>query len=743
MFRLESQIHLYRNLGTGIRGISSTWTDLDTVDDFGLFHRAVSITITATHSQHFATFAPHTFTRTPRRATLFTLYQNKVAVVSPSNFLALWCFRTLTPQHSNTSLCCCFHAPRNLHARFLSNNTIDSLRGKVFVLPTGKETMAPLPRTSSLQLFPTFNNSDEEDSLTDNAGGIALFTMETNNNNHDFGGQALLFTGETAEHVPGTRKRSDSSASDSSDDSEKTVVPSSMISNCGVVSTLSDSAVALLSSNMPASEEAAHVEPGTKKRSSSVSTHSSNTSSVESDRTVMPNRINGNGGDPRFGYTVEAHDVTPEYHLPTEIEYPVHEGQNGYLDDTSHFLTLSGGHRVEYPSHKGQNDYLGGMGHSRTSSGEHRVEYPVQEGENSYLGHSRSSSRASSFEAGLRSLSLSNSARDANDSLKCKSHHNIFKHSKTTLTNRISQDLSPPTASRGHQRNISRNSSYPSIPSPLGPQTFTSDLLSDVSGLVPSVSSTTPRPHGARQVSQPEAKRHRQPTSMSPLSPSSPLKILKPTVPNPHHRRQNTDPFVDQERTSAEVPKLAYNQPSPTSTPRLLSPGIGYGIGSRQTEPISTPLFADPGPYYAQTAVPSQRPSTALTEQQKRALRQTWIEDGAREIAALARARATADAQYQSSRSLTDLQVLHEATAALAEATSLERRVEQRRNLFMPVGMQAMRTTAENRLHDGFGGAEMGGGEGRLLGGQMAVMERICGEVLRGAEERRRRRGGA
>jgi hypothetical protein len=223
-------------------------------------------------------------------------------------------------------------------------------------------------------------------------------------------------------------------------------------------------------------------------------------------------------------------------------------------------------------------------------------------------------------------------------------------------------------------------------------------------------------------------------------------KILKSTDPNPHHRRQNTDPFVDQARTSAEIPRPTYNQPSPTSTPRLLSPGIGYGIGSRQTEPIYTSLFADPGPYYAQNAVPSQRlTTTALTEQQKRALRQTWIEEGAREIAALARARAAADAQYQHSRSPADLQLLREATAALAEATSLERRVEQRRNLFMPVGMQAMRTTAESQPQDGFGGEEMRGGrgEGRLFGGQMAVMERICGEVMRSAEERRRKRGGA
>ena len=152
----------------------------------------------------------------------------------------------------------------------------------------------------------------------------------------------------------------------------------------------------------------------------------------------MPNRINGNGSDPHSGYTVEAHDATPEYHLPTEIEYPVHEGQNGYLDDMGHFRTLSGEHHVKLPSHKGQNDYLAGMDHSRTSSGEHRVEYPVQEGENSYLGHSRSSSLASNLEAGLRSLSLSNSARDANDSLKCKSHQNAPNTPKATPTDHVS-----------------------------------------------------------------------------------------------------------------------------------------------------------------------------------------------------------------------------------------------------------------------------------------------------------------
>jgi hypothetical protein len=271
--------------------------------------------------------------------------------------------------------------------------------------------MAALPQNTSLPLLSAFNNSDEEDGLTKTTGGIALFTMETTNNNLNFGDQSMLSTGETAEHIPGTRKRSDSSASDSSDGSEKTVVPSSRIGNCGVLSTFSDSVVALLSTSIPASEEVAHAESGTKKRISSVSSHSSNASSVASDRTVMPNPINSNGGISRSGYTVEAYDATPEYHLPTEIEYPVHEAQDGYLDDTNHF---------------------------RPSSGEHRFEYPVDQGQNGYLGHSRSSSRASNFEAGLQSLSLSNGARDAKDTLKCKSHHTITNTLNLTLTDYIS-----------------------------------------------------------------------------------------------------------------------------------------------------------------------------------------------------------------------------------------------------------------------------------------------------------------
>ena len=271
--------------------------------------------------------------------------------------------------------------------------------------------MAPLPQNTSLPLLPAFNNSDEEDGLTKTTGGIALFTIETTNNNRNFGDQPLLSTGETVEHIPGTRKRSDSSASDSSDDSEKTVVPSSRIGNCGVLSTFSDSVVALLSTNIPSSEEAEHAESGTKKRISSVSSHNSNASSVASDRTVMPNPINSNGGISRSGYTVEAYDATPEYHLPTEIEYPVHEAQDGYLDDTNHF---------------------------RPSSGEHRIEYPVDQGQNGYLGHSRSSSRASNFEAGLQSLSLSNGARDAKDTLKCKSHHTTPYTPSPTPTDYIS-----------------------------------------------------------------------------------------------------------------------------------------------------------------------------------------------------------------------------------------------------------------------------------------------------------------
>jgi hypothetical protein len=48
--------------------------------------------------------------------------------------------------------------------------------------------------------------------------------------------------------------------------------------------------------------------------------------------------------------------------------------------------------------------------------------------------------------------------------------------------------------------------------------------------------------------------------------------------------------------------------------------------------------------------------------------------------------------------------------------------------------MRALRTGPDSELDDGFGGGAMTAGgrlEGRLLGGNMALLERVCGEVER------------
>jgi hypothetical protein len=365
------------------------------------------------------------------------------------------------------------------------------------------------------------------------------------------------------------------------------------------------------------------------------------------------------------------------------------------------------------------------------------------------MDHLRSPYNASSFETALRSLSLSNDASDGSDSLKCKLRHIKINTAKDALTDSLSQDLSPhsTTYQPGHQRNVSRKSSYPFIPSPLGPKIFTDDLASDVSGLVPS-SITTPRRRGARHVSQPELKRRSLPMSTSPISLSEQHRMLGPASFSSYHRRQLTDPFIDRDSSSGvQSPGLNYGQASSISISPLPSPGLDHGQQYAQAPLIGTPPFPSPGPNYTQTpSIPTQarHPDTApLTEQQKLALRQAWIADGAREIAALARRRATLECQFQLSGTVSDLQALQEATKALADATHLDHRVEQRRKLFMPCGMRAMRVLSANHPGDGFGDEERGGnqgGEGSLLRGEMALMERICGEMVRSAEDRKRGR---
>jgi hypothetical protein len=116
------------------------------------------------------------------------------------------------------------------------------------------------------------------------------------------------------------------------------------------------------------------------------------------------------------------------------------------------------------------------------------------------------------------------------------------------------------------------------------------------------------------------------------------------------------------------------------------------------------------------------------------AVRSAWIKTEAKKIADLSRLSTAAARQYSETQSQADYEHWQHFAAAYDEATDLDRRQEERRNLFMQTDVSAMRTGPENVVGDA---TRAGGqGEGALLGFQMAYMERVCMEVKRREAEK-------
>jgi hypothetical protein len=114
-------------------------------------------------------------------------------------------------------------------------------------------------------------------------------------------------------------------------------------------------------------------------------------------------------------------------------------------------------------------------------------------------------------------------------------------------------------------------------------------------------------------------------------------------------------------------------------------------------------------------------------------VREKWIRTEAAKIGQLARLRQNTYRRWVETNSELNYRNWQKAKAALAEATNTENKKEERRNLFLNLkGMTALKTDkAEDMSADS---RERGarGGEEKLLGYQMATMERVCAEVKHG-----------
>jgi hypothetical protein len=350
-----------------------------------------------------------------------------------------------------------------------------------------------------------------------------------------------------------------------------------------------------------------------------------------------------------------------------------------------------------------------------------------------------------------------------------------------------------------HRRQSSRLSSLPSIPSPLGPRHYADDLGSDVSGLV------SPLPHSPEQTRCFEEK---VPTTPQKLD-LHVLKVAANSVGSPYHRnksghdRKIADPFVeDTEKlegllarpspfvaqamqknslspSQVQVPGTpAFQFPSSPVSQKgqnnLSSPDYqGFAHPSARTDfrVPGTPVFqpfqptTPSTPFFQNFANPTPRedlpiPPPPLSSVQgqlhhnaetralldaRAAIRADWIRAEAKKIAELSRQSFAAAQQFQQTGSKEDYKMWQAVSAAYDDATNLEKRQEERRNMFMPQGMTAMRTGAENVVGDQSVAFAVGEGQsespnqGKLLGFQMAYMERITAEVKRREEERKQK----
>jgi hypothetical protein len=241
---------------------------------------------------------------------------------------------------------------------------------------------------------------------------------------------------------------------------------------------------------------------------------------------------------------------------------------------------------------------------------------------------------------------------------------------------------------------------------------------------LPRQSVSTPRVRHSRMPSDPFCGTPTQPATDRPYS-------LPKTKPNYEAKskleaepRTKFTPGIN--RTNA---RRTDHGPTAMPAPPLLAPSglpdfpnfqLDRTAGSRVELPIPPP----PLPVIRGRLEHDAATRAKLDEQ--KITRELWIQNSAREIADLNYAKFAAEQQYRSSGAQAELEAWQKAIAAYNDSINLDRRQEQRRSLFLPESMRPpMRTGGWSVPGDG----SAAGGEGALLGFEMALMERYAAVV--------------
>ncbi|KAG9186796.1 hypothetical protein G6011_09904 [Alternaria panax] len=214
------------------------------------------------------------------------------------------------------------------------------------------------------------------------------------------------------------------------------------------------------------------------------------------------------------------------------------------------------------------------------------------------------------------------------------------------------------------------------------------------------------------------------PSEPSMRSPSTPVSAVLPNF------APTNSGFARQPTPAVTLPFSATLRHTTPLTPAFLTSASGTIPRGRPPMCSSLPILPPPlssiqGKYHHTPA------ARAHLEAQK-PTREAWIRAEAAKIAQLARKRQAAYITYMETQDAEDYQFWQMIEVEYADATNTEKRKEERRNLFLNGrGMLALKTDQVGDMSADSRQKGVVDGEEKMLGYQMATMERVCAEVKR------------
>ncbi|KAI4917416.1 hypothetical protein J4E85_009935 [Alternaria conjuncta] len=234
------------------------------------------------------------------------------------------------------------------------------------------------------------------------------------------------------------------------------------------------------------------------------------------------------------------------------------------------------------------------------------------------------------------------------------------------------------------------------------------------------------------------------------------------TIPSPSETRTSSGfkPFVPSSQSFGKpfMPSSeSFGQPLhtsstatwPTSAPATATSGFATPASTEDPHSAHEPTFQARLPLRSNLPIPppplssisgqyDHSPSARARLDAQKPIRTAWIRSEASKIAQLAKLRHAMEKRYEETRSEADYSAWQTLQTAYEDATNLEKRQEERRNLFLrEKKMEALKTdVVEDMSAASRSGIEVKGeGEEKLLGYKMALMERVCAEVKPDGEE--------